>query len=251
MSGQAGGAYGLQAFKVNTGTKPVISQVYSFPLTLVGGSITSFDLKPLANNHRIQNVQGIFVDNSAGTIPLTVTTAAGQIFKIPAGYQGVMPIYLSPDNVITFAGTGTVNVTLLNFPTPAAVWNATTSGSVVTISGTVQVQDGLSEGYLATMVNGVMPSSGSIVGSAVGVSTALFALNAARQYMFIQSAYNIAGSAFHDLWVNFNGGVAGVGLIDCVRIIAGSFYETNVKVSTKAVTYFDALGGNNITAFQG
>ena len=83
------------------------------------------------------------MDNSAGTVALTVSTAVGQNIIIPAGYQGVMPLYLSPDGVVTFNGNGTISANLLNFPTPANVWPAGASSSLVQ-----QVQDAALEALI-------------------------------------------------------------------------------------------------------
>jgi hypothetical protein len=126
--------------QVSNGAEPRARQVFSFPLILVGAAVL-IDLKSAANLHNVSNVQGIFIDNSNGTASLGVTTVAGMNLSIPAGWQCLMPLFLSADNTLTFTGNGTVNLTLLNFRTPAMVWPGTASAtaSVVTISGTPTV----------------------------------------------------------------------------------------------------------------
>ncbi len=134
--------YSTTGTTVSNGTQPNAGKVFAFSATLVGVPV-AFDLKPLVNLNRIDNVQGVFIDNSAGTSTLTCSTSIGQAIKVPAGFQACMPVYLSADKVITFNGNGTVPIVLLNFPTPAAVWDASGNGGseLVVIDGLLQVQD--------------------------------------------------------------------------------------------------------------
>lgn len=129
------------AARVGNSGSPAMAQVYSNLFALAGVPIT-VDLKPLANQHRIKQIQGVFVDNSAGTTSCSIGTAAAFAMQVPAGYQGILPLYMSDDNVLTINGTGNVGITLLNFPSPAMVWPASpanTSANIV--NGILQVQD--------------------------------------------------------------------------------------------------------------
>lgn len=246
MSGSGGntsGIYNLSSVMVSTGTNPSAAKVFSFPLTLTGATLT-IDLTPLANLHRIDNVQGLFIDNSAGTQSLNVNTTAGQNFTIPSTYQGLMPLYLSAQNIINFTGNGTVNITLLNFPTPAAVWPTTLPSGA-----TQQVQDVVAEGYLAQMIPGASPTSASTTTPGTPASTQLWANNPARKYVMVQSPY-LSGT-FYDLWINPLGGTAGVGSTDCFRIAAGGLYESASFVSQSAWNYYCATGGAALMAMQG
>jgi hypothetical protein len=76
-------------------------------------------------------VQGAFVDNSAGTVACVVSTLAGDSKSIPPGSQGTMPLYLGSDNGVTLTGVGAVRITFLTFATPMAVWSAVGSASAV------------------------------------------------------------------------------------------------------------------------
>jgi hypothetical protein len=248
MSGSGGnnaGVYNLEAVKVSNGVKPAIAKVYSFPFILTGGN-QSLDLTPLANLHRIANVQGIAVSNQPNATALTITTNAGQSLTIPGTYQCLMPVFLAQDNVVTFNGSGTIQVTLLNFPTAAAVW-PTSSSETVTISGTAAVNDATGNGLLAQIAPGVSPASRSITGDTA--SQALAAANPAREYILIQSGY-LSGT-FYDVWVNFIGGTASVGGVDCVRIPAGSFYESGAKVPLGEINVICATNGVAINAIEG
>lgn len=248
--GQTTGIYNSGNTLVSNGNPPPSPQANAFQLVLISGAAQALDLKPLANLHRIKNIQGIFVDNSAGSSAVSISTAAGQNFIVPTSYQGVMPLYLSADQVLTISGDGNVNFVLLNFPTPASVWPTATTG-VVSISGTVTVTDATAEGYLANLqptLNAL--SSGSTTSPATPASTALFVANPVRKYLFIQSAYNVGASVFHDLWVNILGGTCSVGGTDCIRIAAGTNYESENFVSGSAINYYDAVGSNEITAIQ-
>lgn len=104
-----------------TGSQKVFSNI----LQLSAGVPQSFDFKSLANKHQIDNIQGVWIDNSQGQTPFSLTVnATFQVFTVPAGYQGVAPLYVTPDLVCTLAGSGQVAVVFQNFPTPAAVWPA-------------------------------------------------------------------------------------------------------------------------------
>jgi hypothetical protein len=253
MSGTSGqnSIYESVGRQVSNGITPKISNMYSFPLTLVAGAVLELDLKPLFNLHRIQNPQGIFIDNSEGTDTCTFSTSGGPTVSIAAGWQALLPLYMSADGVFNVSGDGSVDITLLNFPTPAAVWPSNSAANQVSVVGTVTVTDPIAEGYLANLQPGVGLVSHSVTSTAAGASTALMSANAARKYLYIGSAYNVAGVAFHDIWVNPLGGTAGVGLPDCVPILGGTYYESASKSWIGAITYFDAVGGNELTAFEG
>jgi hypothetical protein len=236
--------------QTSNGIVPKVGRVYSFSLALSANTSAPVDLKPLANLHRIDNVQGVFIANSAGTAQLQVSTSAGATLKIPAQYQGVMPLYLSADNVLTFSGAGTVTVTLLNFPTPAMVWPTEGSGTVQ-VSGTVSVQDAQVEASLAVLQPQVTPVSRTIAATVAASSKPLMAANAARRYLLIQSAWNAATTSFSGIWLNMLGGAASVGGADCEYLGAGVIYESGEYVNTNAINYFDPVGGLVLTAMEG
>jgi hypothetical protein len=122
--------------QVGNMSMPSLQQVYSQTLNLVLGTAINLDFKSLVNQNKLENIQGIFADNSAGTSILEITAiATNTTFKIPPGYQGVMPLYMTADMALNISGAGTVPVTFLNFPTPAAVWPATAGSSSNTYTG--------------------------------------------------------------------------------------------------------------------
>jgi len=133
--------YAAQAVATSNTTEPSSAQAYGITLTLTAGTALSFDLKPLVNLRRISNVQGLFVDNSNGAAIFTMTTKAGQRFAIPIGSQAIMPVILSADNVLTFTGSGSIPIVLVNFPVAASVWNANVGGFPETQNGYVAVSD--------------------------------------------------------------------------------------------------------------
>jgi len=152
---------------VSNGKNPNNGQVFGVPLTLVGAAVT-LDLKTLVNLHRVNDVQGIFMDNSSGSAALQVSTTTGQKIIIPAGYQGVMPLYLSADKTITFNGNGSVNIVMLNFPTPANVWPASANGGAEVVSGQLLVSDGTAQTLLAEIVTNT--SSGAVISGVISTT---------------------------------------------------------------------------------
>ncbi len=84
--------------------------------------------------------------------------ASLQTFTIPAGYQGLAPVYLSADNVLTFSGQGQVGIVLINVPTPVAVWPASSTAAGTTqqvadaiLNGQVETPGSFTNGGLSTM----------------------------------------------------------------------------------------------------
>lgn len=129
---------------VSNMTMPQSQNVWGNTLTLAAGIPVQYDFKSLANQNAVQNLQGIWIDNSAGTAACTVSVPASlQNFTVPIGYQGVAPLYVTPDMVLVFSGIGVVPVVFLNFPTPASVWPANTaaSGSFTFTGGALNTRD--------------------------------------------------------------------------------------------------------------
>jgi len=123
---------------------PQKSNIWGMTLALTGGVPISLDFKTLANQNTVDNIQGIWIDNSAGTAALVLSVPASlQNFTVPIGYQGVAPLYVTPDLVINFTGAGNVPVTFLNFPTPVGVWPANTaaSGAFTFTGGNLNTRD--------------------------------------------------------------------------------------------------------------
>lgn len=123
---------------------PQKQNIWGMTLALTAGVAVSLDFKTLANQNTVDNIQGIWIDNSNGTAPLGLSVPASlQNFTVPTGYQGVAPLYVTPDLVINFLGTGNVPVTFLNFPTPVAVWPANTaaSGAFTFTGGNLNTRD--------------------------------------------------------------------------------------------------------------
>jgi len=103
---------------------------FSAEVTLVANQTFTLNLRQQSGVYPKQ-IQGAYVDNSAGTAACVITTLAGDSKSIPSGYQGTMPLYLGPDDTLYMSGAGSVRLTLLNFQTPMAVWSALGSSSTV------------------------------------------------------------------------------------------------------------------------
>ena len=138
----------VNAVSVAVGAVAKQPRIYEFSLTLVTNTPQSFDLRPLQYLNRIKEVQGIFVDNSAGTSPCSISAGGAAPLIVPGGYQGMLPLYLSDNAVLLISGAGLVNFVLTNFSVPAAVWIANGASADV-IGGLLQVQDAAIEALIA------------------------------------------------------------------------------------------------------
>lgn len=160
MSGTAVNPQLIPTATANKGS-PNLAKTYGFSLALVSGTIQSVDLRFFQNLNVLQEVQGIYLDNSANTTALTVTIPSGQTIVIPPNGQAMMPVYVALTTpVFTFAGNGNVGIILNNFPTPASVWVSSNQTIPVT-GGLVQTQDVALDGII---INGALSTSGAMYG---------------------------------------------------------------------------------------
>lgn len=141
------------------GAIPSTAKIYSFTLNLTSGVSASIDLRSQQYSNILSDAQGMFIDNSANTAPLSVAFPTGQTVIIAGNNQAMMPVYLASSTpVFTLSGSGSVGIVLTNFPTPAATWNTKASGFVVT-NGLLQVQDPAVE---ALIINSALSTSDAL-----------------------------------------------------------------------------------------
>ena len=218
-------------------------------VNLVAGTATKLDFTNLIGSGAIQNIQAVFVDNSANSTSLTLTTAAGQNLIIPPASQGIFPVILANGSpTVTVAGSGTATLLFLNVPMPFGSWSISGAPALVVTNGNLQVTDTALD---ATIANGgvvyTAPAgsliSGSTTSPATAASTQLFPAYA-RRYLAVQAP------VADDLWLNINGGAASIGGLDCVRVPAGTFYEFRAFVSQSAIFYYTAATSTEFAAFQ-
>lgn len=171
MSGTVTGPNWLE---VSNGRVITPGRVYSFTATLTGSPIT-FDPRPLRYRNELTSVQGIFIDNSAGSAEFSITGSANQTINVATGAQAFAPFYLNDNDVMKLNGNGTVTFLLLNFPTPAAQFPAQSA------SGASFVELIPNDGQSGGRTN----RGGTI--AAGGTPQTLAAANAARKGLFISN----------------------------------------------------------------
>lgn len=121
------------SLNVANGGRPSPSKIYSFSVTMASGTVSEVDLRALQNLNILQQVQGMFVDNSANSGTVVISISTGMDLLIPGYSQGFFPVFVAPNApVFSFTGSGTVTVTLTNFAMPAAVWGTLSLGNVFT-----------------------------------------------------------------------------------------------------------------------
>ena len=97
------------------------------PLTVALASPVIFDLHKELDSGRIENLQGVWIDNSANTYPFTLTMSElGHNLVVPPLFQGVLPVFGKSLSTITAKTTNpsavVVNLIFLNMPLPFTGW---------------------------------------------------------------------------------------------------------------------------------
>lgn len=233
--------------KIGSQYMPQSAMAAKITLTLATGVSQAIDFTQLISAGTLQNIQSVFCDNTANTVPVSIVTAAGQNLVVPAGSQGIFPLILSNGSpTATVSGTGTVTMLFLNVPMPFGTWGgglqATVTGGKLLVSDTTLDATVANGGVVFTAPAGAL-ISGSTTSPATAASTQLFPAYA-RRYLAVQAP------TADDLWLNINGGAASIGGTDCVRIPAGTFYEFRAFVSQSAIFYYTAALSTTFAAFQ-
>lgn len=141
------------SLNVANGQRPTPSKIYSFSAVLTAGIVGTVDLRGLQNLNILQQVQGMFVDNSANNASATIEIATGMSILVPGLSQGFFPIFVPPNApVFNLTGNGTVTVTLTNFALPASVWGNVSLGNVFSGSP-LAVKDAALEACIAAAVS--------------------------------------------------------------------------------------------------
>lgn len=177
--------------------------------------------------------QSILVNNSGNTFDLIVTELVfGIPMLFPAGSVNWINFPAVNNAIFQFSSSGSINadIALFDFPAlPFAVQNLANSGSsnvnVTNASLPVDIVGGTIFGALAY-------NDASV--TSTGASQQLLAANNARKYVLI------GAPASADVWVNFSGGAAGIGLTGCFKIASGGFYESNLYVPSNVVNVYCA-----------
>lgn len=106
----------------------------------------NYDLTAFARSVDAFSIQGIFIDNSNNPLSVVTITIGGtnQKFIIPAGAQGTARVFNAPGSTLNLNAVSSANgktvIDLLNFPVDNFIWQNTSSGIPVVISGTVNVR---------------------------------------------------------------------------------------------------------------
>lgn len=217
-----------------------------------GSASVPLDFTNLFNRGFISQILTIYVDNSANTSPLKIVAPdSNQMLEWPANSQGYLPV-LQGSNlkfIASTAGNLVVNMQFLNFPVAVGIWSV--NATPVVTGGALSVSDAaleatISGGAIQTRATGNLVFTGGSGTIAVGgTQQVLFNANAARQYWRVQN------TSTADLWINDNGGNAGVNVADSFKLVAGAMYETAPGLaSSNAIKIFGATTGQQFSAVQ-
>ena len=225
---------GHQSFGVANQSLPPLAKClpYVVPFDTNSSTVELLDLTNIQATGNIDQIQAVFIDNSANTVSFTLrTNVLLQNIVIPPQSQAFVPVLSLKPTVLTFTAGGSsanVPIFLINVPMPLAIWNAVSSG-----------------GGGGSGASPVTLSSLSVVSPNPAASFAIAAANPARKYL------EISAPASADLWINPVGGTASVGGADCIRIPAGALYESPTQVWDGAINGYTTATAANVTAFEG
>lgn len=175
--------------------------------------------------------QSIMVDNTANTSPLLITEQVfGYTLTFPAGELNWVNFPAVNNAIFNFSSVGSINAMVAFFDFPALPFNLTNSSNVASSNVNVTNASLPVDIIGGSIFGAVVYSDASITSS--GVSQQLIPANSNRKYLLVGAP---SGA---DIWVNFSGGTAGVGLTGSFKIGAGGFYESNLYVPSNIVTVF-------------
>ena len=229
-----------QQFPANCQTKSV-----DYIAQLASASLDTFDLTNLEMTGQIDNIQSMFVDNSANSASVSATfSLSNQKVVIPPYSQGWIPIIAPKPAKVAFASTGGVNVPFffVNVPMPAEVWStlqSTGSGGGIVLASGGTVLGSITE--LSVSGGGVVVTSSGSVGSLVisgggsGSGGGGFIVASGGTSVGSASTLDIDGG----LTITVSGGIAHVGnavIVESAGTSVGVASGFNFQSSTVAVS---------------
>ncbi len=104
----------------------------------------SFDFLLASEQTRLSMVQCIWFDNRLNTVPIEIQwNGLGQVTRIPPRAQGYVPVLVlnPPKFIVNCTGGTAAQLTLLNVPMPACVWNTEQNIGNFDANGNLLVSD--------------------------------------------------------------------------------------------------------------
>lgn len=121
---------------------PAAGTTHAYPIfnTLVAGQTYGIDFNMESIDGQVFMPSGVFVDNSQGTQPLSITIVeTGYTITCPAGQYLQVP-YAAPNSQhVNFTGEGPVSIQFVDFPVQPFQTTPTGSSSAVTIANGADV----------------------------------------------------------------------------------------------------------------
>lgn len=222
----------------------------------------AFDPTKYFQNRTVLSLQTVFIDNSTNNAPIIVTSLGfiGQVISIPAGSQGIFPIFCPAGSggkflITSPSGTGLANIAFLNVYFQAAQWssNVATYGPGVALP----VSDAALEALIVAGRFNVRTLAGQLTAvdrsgtiAAANTQQVLAAANAARQGLELQ---NIDTGNLEGLFYNPTG-LAVIGTPGTFELAQGSavgYPGGSVKIiSSNAVSIIAATAGHKFSAIE-
>jgi hypothetical protein len=210
------------------------------------GASYALDLSQVQALGKMDSVQTLYVDNSAGTSTLTIQMSLTlQSITIPPLSQAYIPVLQGNPPQMQFTvggGTPKVNIQLMNFFLPPLVWGVSASGGSFIDTTLAGILIGNQVPTITNPNNPVLVDrSGTI--AVGGTAQQIMAVNAARKKIIIENPT----TATEVLLVSFNSGATGT-----ISLAAGgSYIADSDSVEQNSVWVNAATATHAFTAWEG
>ena len=125
-------------------------------LSFAAANTYQIDFTSLQQRGLITQLQAVWIDNSNNNQPVTLTNLSSQqAVKVPAGFQGTVPIFAPnpPQFSAQSTGNGTVQFLFLNVPVISMNWNAAGANFTFDGNGYLQTDDVTLNTLMSSIVN--------------------------------------------------------------------------------------------------
>jgi len=197
------------------------------------------------NNHGIDGLQSIYIDNSNNAQTVSIAFDSGQVIVSPSYSQAIYPVFFS-GNQLNFVATSTggvqVNLIFLNTREQAQLWS-----TKIPIGGSVNVTGST---IYSQPKNGSFTDASAAL-AAGGTAQLLLAANGARQLLAIRNPATAASQGIavpEPVYLGFTTAAPTIGGQGTWELLPGESLPEFLLQSTEAIYWNAATTAHRLTA---